>query len=988
MVLNKFHSEKYFRAKHLFCWFAVFVQFQFCFSQEPFVRKISYVEGIPSEVIYDLYISKSGLLYLGTDKGLISYDGVLFKKKPFKENLGNSITSIQEDASGMIWCKNFANQVFNYKNGFLEENKDIKEVIDENKANLVDIKVVNEHVWFITQNRIYHIYKNKKPNLIYKFSEANKLNEFVSIDFNTKDNHLYVSTKNNILFFSDNKFVKSQTTVEGNKILVIYKDQLSYYFKTTDKETWIGDRKVGFSEELKNVYFNKLTSIDDKLWLCTNDGIYSYDDDHNKFTGGFLKEKRITNIVQDFEKNYWISTLDEGLFILPDIDIKTIQLKNLELNLAHNFTKISNEYRGYHYFGTSKGLILEVDKNSTVNNIYDTKSNNAIEFIGFSEDRILTSYGYFYIGKNELITIPFYYAKDVVEDDRENFLVATNNFSALISKNVMGKPNIENGFGKYEIKDIENSNISYLILRNKRSRALLFDKYDRKYYVGHIDGLFVYDSFGNEKEIKLKDGKPIIASEISLDPEGNIWVASIQNGLIKIKNKEVVKILDTDDNLSSNNCRKIEIDESGIWIITDNGFDYFDFKNQKIKNAGLNICLKGITINDINVNERHITLATNEEIYYINKKVINEKSKFKFKFTDLIVNGKEVDINQNLEFTSKQNNINIKFRTIHFKSLGNYTYQYRLANDDDDDDDDEKWFSQNSTVNNVNYLALNPGNYTFEIRVKIDQEYSEVYSINFKINKPYYQQLWFLTIIFLALISLLYLVYRWAEIKTKKSQELKEQLALSQLTALRSQMNPHFMFNVLNAVQGLIYSNQKSKATDYLGKFSDLMRKILDISDKKEVTIANEFETIDLYISLEKARFEEDFEYKIIFPENVDLNRFIIPSMIIQPFVENAIKHGLMHKEGEKKLEIKVEILNDIWCFTIDDNGIGRKASEIINQKIKKHISFATKAIENRVKLINKTTGLTIDVETIDKKSKFDEPLGTRIKIYIPIIEI
>jgi LytS/YehU family sensor histidine kinase len=189
----------------------------------------------------------------------------------------------------------------------------------------------------------------------------------------------------------------------------------------------------------------------------------------------------------------------------------------------------------------------------------------------------------------------------------------------------------------------------------------------------------------------------------------------------------------------------------------------------------------------------------------------------------------------------------------------------------------------------------------------------------------------------------------------------------------------------LNAVQGLIYSNQKSKASDYLGKFSDLMRRILDSSDKNEVTIKKEFETIDLYISLEKARFDSDFEYEITFPDKEDLSSYSIPSMIIQPFVENAIKHGLMHKQGLKKLDIKVELLEDVWCFTIDDNGIGRKASEIINQKIKQHISFATKAIENRIKLISKTTEITIDIEVIDKKAANDESLGTRIKIYIPI---
>jgi LytS/YehU family sensor histidine kinase len=101
-----------------------------------------------------------------------------------------------------------------------------------------------------------------------------------------------------------------------------------------------------------------------------------------------------------------------------------------------------------------------------------------------------------------------------------------------------------------------------------------------------------------------------------------------------------------------------------------------------------------------------------------------------------------------------------------------------------------------------------------------------------------------------------------------------------------------------------------------------------------------------LYVSLEKARFEDDFEYTIAIPDDVDLSQHNIPSMIIQPFVENAIKHGLMHKMGLKTLLIRVELLEDMWCFTVDDNGIGRKASEIINQKIKKHISFATKVMK------------------------------------------
>jgi sensor domain CHASE-containing protein len=136
-------------------------------------------------------------------------------------------------------------------------------------------------------------------------------------------------------------------------------------------------------------------------------------------------------------------------------------------------------------------------------------------------------------------------------------------------------------------------------------------------------------------------------------------------------------------------------------------------------------------------------------------------------------------------------------------------------------------------------LALNPGTYKFQINIKIGEKYTPINEINFQICKPFWLQSWFLIIIMIALLALLFFVYRWAVVKTRKSEELKEQLALSQLTALRSQMNPHFIFNILNAVQGLIYSNQKSKASDYLGKFSDLMRRILETSDINEVTTKN-----------------------------------------------------------------------------------------------------------------------------------------------------
>ena len=952
----------------------------FVHSQEPLTRKISFLEGLPSEVIYDLFVDSQGLLYLGTDKGLITYDGVNFRHIKYKDNLGNAINSIQEDEDGIIWCKNFANQLFKLKDELLEEDATTKKILFDQKENLVDYVISGGRAWILTQNKIFTFGKGQTPKLIYHFKKDDS-NGFLSMVYDSGSRKLYVTTSTTILTFLNNKIIDVKSGKDGLKILELYRSQLCYNYKSLNNECVIGKKKIELSDDLKNTFINKLSSAGSNLWLCSNNGLYEVDVANNKFKDGFLKGMRITDIVNDYEGNSWISTLDEGLYLMPNKQIMSFNFDETRQQSNKNYTKITKGPNGNYFIGTSDGKIIEINKQGKEVLTYDTKSDNAIEFVSFSKNVLLTTYGFFNIGNPIMFTKPIYLGKGVVEDDRGNFLMANSNFGGLISKSLVGMPNFEKPMSKYKIISYGKYDSKILSFRGKRAKCVLFDKFDRKYYVAYIDGLYVYDSYGIEKKIKLPNNKEIIGSEMLQDEDGSIWIATLQNGIVRIKQEKVVARITVKNGLSNDNCRRIEIDDKSLWIVTDDGFDLFDFKTKKVKNAALNLCIKGITINDVFVDNKTVGLATNQGVYYFNKDIVEDENLPKFRFTAILVNGKKVPLDQDIVLKYDENNINIKFNTIHYKSLGNYNYEYRL------EAYDGTWYTQPSTAKNINYLALNPGEYKFEIRVKIGDNYTKTQKINFTIKKPFWLQHWFIAFSILAMLALLFVVYRWAEIKTKKSQELKEQLALSQLTALRSQMNPHFLFNVLNAVQGLIYSNQKNKATDYLGKFSDLMRKILDSSDKNEVTIEKEFETIDLYVSLEKARFEDDFEYKISFPDNVDLSQYKIPSMIIQPFVENAIKHGLMHKEGSKRLEIKAEILNDIWCFTIDDNGIGRKASEIINQKIKKHISFATKAIENRVKLINKTTNITIDIETIDKKSKLEEPLGTRIKIYIPIIE-
>ncbi|WP_432672095.1 sensor histidine kinase [Flavobacterium sp. SM2513] len=947
-------------------------------GQVPLTRKISFLEGLPSDVVYDLFVDKNGLLYLGTDKGLVTYNGVHFEEIGIEESLGNSISSLQQDDQGKIWCKNFANQLFYVSNAKLTEDQSVKSLLEKTNSNLVAFSLGFQSIYILTQNAVYK-YSSGKTVLLFKKKNA-EIDELTSIVFDTINKLLYVSSQQFIYTFKDDVLTKTQITTSGQKTLEIFKGNLSYSYKSVISNCVVANKKVALNNpELTKTFFNRLSATKDNLWLCTNNGIYEFDEKRNRFKTGFLDEIRVTDIVQDLEGNHWISSLDEGLFLLPSKQIFELKLDVKNKKEKVSYTRITQSKNGNYFVGTNDGRVLETTNRGRYMREYDTKWDNNIEFISFVGDTILTNYGFFKIGSAEPVSTLTYFGRELIEDKRGNLLIASPTFGGLIARNLVDSPNFKNPNNKFKTIDFGSDHIKTLVFRDKRAKTILYHSTEEKYYYGFIDGLFVYDKNGVEKEIKSDKNEPIIAVGILENSDGSIWVGTSQRGLYLIKNQKVINRISTENGLSDNNCRRIEKDSTGIWIITQSGFDYYDLTTKRVKNAQLNLCIKGITINDLTVYKNVVALATNQGIYYFNKSILNEENLPRFNFTSFNANNKKITPGNNVILKYDQNNINIKFNTIHYRSLGSYTYRYRLMGLD------KKWYSLSSNAKNINFLALNPGNYKFQINIKIGEKYTAIKEINFQIHKPFWLRYSFLTVSVFALLALLYLVYRWAVIKTRKSEELKEQLALSQLTALRSQMNPHFIFNILNAVQGLIYSNQKSKASDYLGKFSDLMRRILDTSDKSEVTIDKEFETIDLYISLEKARFEDDFDYKMTFPEDIDLSQFTIPSMIIQPFVENAIKHGLMHKVGLKHLEIKLEMFEHTWCITIDDNGIGRKASETINQKVKKHISFATKAIDNRVKLINKTTNIIIDIEVIDKKAQDESSLGTRIKIYVPI---
>lgn len=221
---------------------------------------------------------------------------------------------------------------------------------------------------------------------------------------------------------------------------------------------------------------------------------------------------------------------------------------------------------------------------------------------------------------------------------------------------------------------------------------------------------------------------------------------------------------------------------------------------------------------------------------------------------------------------------------------------------------------------------------------------------------------------------------------TQKRLEVEQQFRKAELKALKAQLNPHFMFNALNSIQDYILLNEKELASDYLGKFADLMRIYLNHSQEGNLSLEEEIEALELYLDLESVRFDHSIEFSITADEDLDIEVLKIPTMLVQPYVENSIKHGLFYKKGERHVHIHFHEYSDEYIEAIvKDNGIGRVASAKINaHRNPNHKSFATSANATRLELLNHGRNEKIEVKFIDLYQN-EEATGTEVRILIPL---
>jgi two-component sensor histidine kinase len=350
-------------------------------------------------------------------------------------------------------------------------------------------------------------------------------------------------------------------------------------------------------------------------------------------------------------------------------------------------------------------------------------------------------------------------------------------------------------------------------------------------------------------------------------------------------------------------------------------------------------------------------------------------------------------VKQQLKSTYQLNyfdNISLCFDGLNYRSNGDFDFAYRIIGSSN------SWTMVPGKIEKIDFANLPSGYNSIEIKL-IDHSSNDSYNtitLGFNVIPPFWQRWWFYLLITFSTLALAFGIFRWRLFALRKKQfkelkrlRLENELRLTQQNALKAQMNPHFLFNVLNSIKGYIYENDKKNAAKYLSDFSSLVRKVLELSSMPYVSLDQELEALKIYIELEAMLLQSTFSYDLIIDEELDIDDFQVPSLILQPYVENAFKHGLRHKKGNKNLKInlKYNSLQNFLEIQITDNGIGREASEILNKENNnEHKSFATSAIEKRIKLLNYRRKDVVGVEITDN-FEGEESIGTTVTIRIHV---
>jgi len=947
-------------------------------AQEPI--RYTTKDGLPSNNIYDIQQNVDGFMWFATNRGVVKYDGVTFKTFTLKDGLPNNDTwSLESDLEGRVWFFSKSNY-----QGFIKNDSVHKIIIPDSivVSPAVIIKE-KERIYFYAGNGIYLLTPDKIKNVappqyssIYnKLTDKFNLNNFSDAHLALPNEKGYVIIKNNNLLFIDNDFkllkrVETTTPTYNinkssyKKIGVTYNDIIFYV--THDGFIFINSKTY----KTKYYSFNNLKSdrtiegvrvqsLENEIQINFEDHLLRFNYNLDLIEDPIIiKDLPNTNIFKDRDGNLWLIDLGQGITFIPNSQLAANYYlsgkKVQKINTLNNTLYAGVKSDGFYTFNNDDNNFKKVDFLKLTTNNYKIEE-DTINDLGF-----LVSDGSLYILKNNEFTLPNFkiILNNKIDYSNQKDVCFFNDYLYSVSSGYFSKIDLKKNIGEHILNKIG-------LLKVTSFKDTLF--------VGGSDGLYI---LSNNNLIKPNFNNEVANTSIIsfLSSDSHLFVGTDGRGVFTYSNGKIQHITSTEDLSVQTIIKKNHI----LWLATQVGIKkVFLFDNDISASPIVDSFneadgLLQDNTNDIFVKDSLLYAASDNGISRIN--LNNDIYK---KYPKVVFNHPNDRITYHY---AEKDNISVSFSVIDYVNQKHITYQYRLTPSTGDDE----WIS--IKTNTVNFSNLRPKTYLLQVRATNQHNVHYENNIFIEVIPAWWQTIWAKVVYVLLLIGGLLILFKITKKRIKISEEKKanhdKRVAGLELQALRSQMNPHFVHNSLNAIQYYIQRNEVELSENYLSKFSKLIRLFFEYSRKQNISIKDEVALLTNYLEIEKLRFEEKLDFNITVDDKIDIEEQILPCMILQPIVENAVNHGLFHKKEKGIVIIKFIYINpSSFKVVIEDDGIGiDKAKEIYSNSSKNYQSRSTAVLNERLELLKQSKNWNISYSITDK-SKINNSTGTKVEL-------
>ena len=963
-------------------------------SQDAYLKQYSTESGLPSSTVYSVFQQSNGFIWFCLDVGVCRFDGVNYELFTTEDGLpGNEVFGIFEDSNNRLWFRTLNGRIGYYHNGNFYNQQDVQH----------PDQLISGYISSITEDWNKNIYFSTSKGFMLKISPEYELDTLHVKDLLLgvfawqADHRLFLvgakgiyeinskmEVQNKVFDFEGRLFHK-RAFFAKDRIYFSNGGNLEQYSFVEDTSKYIGS----FPDHIIS-----LTQQGSDLYIGTRSGLYhgrlAHPHNFKPVNSLELSQKEITSIQIDNEGNTWYSTLHNGVFMAPNRNIFLVS------GIRSPIKSLYNLEDSLLYAGSNQGIYYQLNTSNSFNKEEVSTFNGAAEIVGFS--RIRDDFWIF--GKHVFINISpdgkkryFILGGNGLTIDSNGdylwsshkevvFLPDTVLANYLLDESCLNNPKMFRNLGD---KLLSDSRVHGII--QERVYVSILDSISKTVWFASENGLLSLKQ--NEQEAVFFSSLPHVSVKdlVAINSKKMIAIATDGEGLIVIDDNSIITKIGIKEGLPSNSIKCLAIDKDTLWVGTLKGLAKITTQQGRLHVTRMNF-VGSRGINDIALFNSNVYLATDNGIEYFDRNSVGLNSS-PLVYINAIYSESELINKDNFVLDFDENNVRFEFTGLSYQNYGQVSFHYRLHGLDN------KWNATTSRV--VEYSALPAGDYLFEVKA-VDAgntQSTNSAQIEFKVLRPFWQQWWFILSIILVFTFIIVVFWRirmkfyrqsLALIEHEKQQiEIERNLSELEQQALRMQMNPHFIFNALNTIKGFYAEKSVVQAKNYISVFSKLMRAILDTTSDF-IPIEKEIEILQLYLQLSQIRYTDKFLYQIDVDPQIDVNNTGVPPMLFQPFVENAIIHGLISKDEPGKVNIRFSKKEDQLIISITDNGIGRRNSAEIN-KHKNYNSKATDIIEKRLWYLSQKVGKKYDLRIEDlHPTEFNA--GTKVEISLPLVTL